>query len=65
MYSITPVPARCPLTCMKVVQRSQVASLPDLVMLPASTQQGASVTVVVASALAREAAAMINTSSMV
>ena len=65
-YSITPVPlARCPLTCMKVVQRSQVASLRALVMLPASTQHGASVTVVVSSPLAREAAAMINTSSMV
>ena len=50
---------------MKVVQRSQVASLRALVMLPASTQHGASATVVVASVLAREAAAMINTSSMV
>ena len=64
-YSITPVPARCPLTCMKVVQRSQVASLRALVMLPASTQQGASATVVVSSPLAREAPIMNNTSSMV
>ena len=64
-YSITPVLATCQLTCMKAVQRSQVTSLRDLVMLPASTQHGTAASVVVASALAREAAATSNTSSMV
>ena len=60
-----PCPRHVPLTCMKAVQRSQVTSLRDLVMLPASTQHGTAATVVVASALAREAAATSNTSSMV
>ena len=62
LHTALPCPRPVPLTCMKVVQRSQVTSLRDLVMLPASTQHGTAATVVVPSALAREAAATSNTS---